>query len=149
MEYIEAKTILTKCKSTDWFGTDYNMNIYRGCCHGCIYCDSRSECYRIENFDNVRAKKDVLILLPSFGVTLRQNQREYFFNKLDDIFPESDLRKKYIKAYGNSYECIVRNVGRLWKVFESECHKYGIIYKMKDIISAYKSGYEMSQLSFF
>ena len=63
MEYIDAKTILTKCKSTEWFGTDYNMNIYRGCCHGCIYCDSRSECYNIDNFDKVRAKKDVLPLL--------------------------------------------------------------------------------------
>ena len=57
MEYIDAKTILTKCKSTEWFGTDYNMNIYRGCCHGCIYCDN------IDNFDKVRAKKDVLPLL--------------------------------------------------------------------------------------
>lgn len=57
MEYIDAKTILTKCKSTEWFGTDYNMNIYRGCCHGCIYCDSRSECYNIDNFDKVRSQK--------------------------------------------------------------------------------------------
>ena len=57
--------------------------------------------------------------------------------------------EKYIRYYGNSYKCTVQNVGRLWKIFESECLKYGIIYKMKDIISAYKSGYEMSQLSFF
>ena len=295
MEYIDAKTILTKCKSTEWFGTDYNMNIYRGCCHGCIYCDSRSECYRIDNFDKIKAKKDVLLLLrdelkrkvrsgvigtgamsdpynpfekelqltrhslelidafnfgisivtksalitrdtdilqsisehspvickltittadddlcrkiepnvslsserfdairtlssqgiftgvvlmpvlpfiednrdnilniihktadcggkfiyPSFGVTLRQNQREHFLNKLDEIFPKDDLREKYIKTYGNSYSCISRNVNNLWKIFESECQKYGIIYKMKDIISAYKTGYEMSQLSFF
>lgn len=28
------------------------MNIYRGCQHGCIYCDSRSECYSIDDFDN-------------------------------------------------------------------------------------------------
>lgn len=28
------------------------MNIYRGCQHGCIYCDSRSACYQIENFDH-------------------------------------------------------------------------------------------------
>ena len=39
------------------------MNIYKGCCHGCIYCDSRSECYRIDNFDVVRAKKDALALI--------------------------------------------------------------------------------------
>jgi len=63
MEYIPAKTIVTKTKSGDWFGVDYNMNIYRGCCHGCIYCDSRSACYRIQDFDRVRAKKDALMII--------------------------------------------------------------------------------------
>ena len=46
-----------------WFGFDYNMNLYQGCHHGCIYCDSRSECYHIENFDQVKVKKDVISLL--------------------------------------------------------------------------------------
>mgnify|MGYP002709660276 CR=1 FL=1 len=64
IEYIAAKTIVTRCKSPGaWFGIDYNMNIYKGCCHGCIYCDSRSECYRIENFDKVRAKADALRII--------------------------------------------------------------------------------------
>lgn len=63
MEYISAKTIVQRNKSTAWFGTEYNMNIYKGCCHGCIYCDSRSECYHIDNFDTVRAKKDALQLI--------------------------------------------------------------------------------------
>ena len=39
------------------------MNIYRGCSHGCIYCDSRSLCYQIENFDTVRAKQDALRII--------------------------------------------------------------------------------------
>lgn len=42
---------------------DYNMNIYKGCCHGCIYCDSRSECYHVENFDKVRAKENALQII--------------------------------------------------------------------------------------
>lgn len=63
METVPAKTILQKNKSTAWFGNDYNMNLYRGCCHGCIYCDSRSECYRIERFDEVRAKENALPIL--------------------------------------------------------------------------------------
>ena len=42
MKTVPAKTILQKNKSADWFGSDYNMNLYKGCCHGCIYCDSRS-----------------------------------------------------------------------------------------------------------
>lgn len=50
---IEAKGILNPVKQPDdWFGLKYNMNLYRGCQHRCIYCDSRSECYQIENFDN-------------------------------------------------------------------------------------------------
>ena len=45
MEYIPAKTIVSRTKKpSEWFGIDYNMNIYKGCCHGCIYCDSRSDC---------------------------------------------------------------------------------------------------------
>lgn len=60
---VPCKTILQKTKSTQWFGNNYNMNLYRGCCHGCIYCDSRSECYHIENFDTVRAKENALEIL--------------------------------------------------------------------------------------
>lgn len=63
METVPAKTILQKNKSADWFGSDYNMNLYRGCCHGCIYCDSRSDCYQIEDFGTVRAKENCLQIL--------------------------------------------------------------------------------------
>jgi len=49
---IEAKSLLIYNKRPSaWFGVHYYLNIYRGCTHGCIYCDSRSECYGIENFD--------------------------------------------------------------------------------------------------
>ena len=63
MEYIPAKYILIRTKSTAWFGTDHTMNLYRGCCHGCLYCDSRSDCYHIPDFDRVTAKADALPLL--------------------------------------------------------------------------------------
>ena len=64
MENIKAKTILSKVSYGDaWYGVDYNMNLYRGCSHGCIYCDSRSNCYKIENFDTVRAKENAIMLL--------------------------------------------------------------------------------------
>jgi DNA repair photolyase len=49
---IQAKTMLARVKGDDdWFGLYYNMNLYRGCQHQCIYCDSRSECYQIKNFN--------------------------------------------------------------------------------------------------
>ena len=64
MEFVKAKTILTKVKDgSEWYGVDYNMNLYRGCSHGCIYCDSRSNCYHIDNFDRVRGKENALYIL--------------------------------------------------------------------------------------
>ena len=58
---VPAKSIVFKNKTPDsWFGFDYNMNIYRGCSHGCIYCDSRSDCYRNADFDTVKVKKHAL-----------------------------------------------------------------------------------------
>lgn len=65
MKTIKAKSILQKVRydNAQWFGIDYNMNLYKGCCHGCIYCDSRSDCYRIDKFDEVRVKFDALAIL--------------------------------------------------------------------------------------
>lgn len=63
MEYVTAKHLLHRNKSTGWFGTDHTMNIYRGCCHGCLYCDSRSTCYQNPEFDRVKAKADALRIL--------------------------------------------------------------------------------------
>ncbi len=63
MEYITAKNILMLSDGDEWFGSEYNINLYRGCSHGCIYCDSRSDCYAIKHFDTVRAKRNALEIL--------------------------------------------------------------------------------------
>lgn len=65
MEPLHAKHLLTPVHTsmTDFFYADWNMNIYRGCSHGCIYCDSRSVCYQIDDFDTVRPKVNALELL--------------------------------------------------------------------------------------
>lgn len=283
MEFLKAKTILTKVKDgSEWYGVDYNMNLYRGCSHGCIYCDSRSDCYHIENFDTVRGKENMLKILENelskkrvkgvvgigamsdtynpmeikyqqtrgalqliskygfgvsidtksdlilrdidllkeinsknnviikftittpddklskiiepnvcesskrleaikilndngiftgimmnpvlpfitdkeedikklvelasrsgakfihtyMGMTLRENQRAYYFEKLDEKF--LGVKEKYIKNYGDRYNCLVPNYKQLYKVFTDECDRYGILYKMNDIIRAYK-----------
>ena len=70
------------------------------------------------------------------GMTLRENQRDYYFYKLNQHF--IGIKEKYIKYYGDKYNCIVPNYKRLYKVFTDECIKYGILYDMKDIIKAYK-----------
>jgi len=86
-------------------------------------------------------------IYPAFGVTLRQNQRGWFYNKLDELFPS--IKEKYITHYGNDYECRSLKATELWEIFQKECDKGSILYKMDDITKAYKQGYEDTQLSMF
>jgi DNA repair photolyase len=61
---IKAKVLLNTVRQPDtWFGLKYNLNLYRGCQHQCIYCDSRSLCYQIENFSDVLVKVNAVELL--------------------------------------------------------------------------------------
>ena len=296
MEYIPAKTILSGWRpGSDWFGINYNMNLYRGCCHGCIYCDSRSDCYGNDRFDTVRAKENALFLLrgelrrkvktgvvgtgamsdpynpferelmltrhalellaaygfgaaiatkselierdidvlqevaqaapvlckvtvttaddalcrkiephvsvssrrfeavarlsqagiftglqmmpvlpfledspenilgivrrakeagarfiyPALGMTLRQNQRDWYFEKLEALFPGENLAERYRRRYGSSYECRCPGLPALWKLFSEECNRLGILYQMKDIVRASRAGYAAEQTSLF
>ncbi len=64
IQEITAKTILNHVKQPDtYFGLKYNLNLYRGCQHQCIYCDSRSDCYQIENFADIHVKTNAIDLL--------------------------------------------------------------------------------------
>ncbi len=58
MHFVDAKGILTGGKGR------YGMNIYRGCTHGCIYCDSRSKCYQFTHpFEDIEVKQNAPELL--------------------------------------------------------------------------------------
>ena len=70
------------------------------------------------------------------GMTLRENQRIYYYEKLNESF--HGLTEQYVKTYGNQYDCTVPNHKELYAHFRTECEKYGILYKMNDIIHAYK-----------
>lgn len=65
MHHIQVKGILS---------AHDGMNLYRGCTHGCIYCDARSDRYRTEDrpFEDVAVKQDALALLED---TLRRKRR--------------------------------------------------------------------------
>lgn len=55
MHYVHAKTLLS---------AQNGMNLYRGCTHGCIYCDSRSVCYHMEHaFEDIEVKQNAMVLL--------------------------------------------------------------------------------------
>jgi len=58
---VPAKSIVYKTGGSPvspWL--DYSMNVYRGCSHGCIYCDSRSDCFKNTDFDIVKVKENAL-----------------------------------------------------------------------------------------
>ena len=55
MHYVKAKGILS---------AGNGMNLYRGCQHGCIYCDARSKCYQMDHaFEDIEVKENALTLL--------------------------------------------------------------------------------------
>lgn len=60
MHFVDAKGLLTGS------GGHFGMNIYRGCSHGCIYCDSRSKCYQFTHpFEDIEVKQNAPQLLES------------------------------------------------------------------------------------
>ena len=55
MHFVDAKGILS---------SHNGMNLYRGCTHGCIYCDSRSKCYGFtHDFEDIEVKQNAPELL--------------------------------------------------------------------------------------
>lgn len=55
MHFVKAKGILS---------SKNGMNLYRGCSHGCIYCDSRSKCYHMDHiFEDIEVKENAIELL--------------------------------------------------------------------------------------
>ena len=84
MHFINAKSILTP----------RSMNIYRGCLHGCIYCDSRSRCYQFTHaFEDIEVKQNAPELLDE---ALRKKRKRCMIgtgSMCDPYIPlEKDLR---------------------------------------------------------
>lgn len=65
MHYVKAKGILS---------AKNGMNLYRGCSHGCIYCDSRSKCYHMTHeFEDIEVKENAIELLEN---TLKRKRKK-------------------------------------------------------------------------
>lgn len=70
---ITAKTILSRITDDLYFGVGYNINLYRGCQHQCIYCDSRSTCYQVGDFRKIAYKRNSIDLLT---IELRRKKKK-------------------------------------------------------------------------
>ena len=114
MHVIQAKSLLTR-----WNG----MNLYRGCTHGCAYCDSRSACYHIEHaFEDVAVKANAPELLEDI---LRRRRKPCMIGtgSMSDPYQliERDLRLtrrclELIRDYGFGASVIVKSDPVPWDV---------------------------------
>ena len=107
MHYIKAKSILSP---------NGGMNLYRGCSHGCIYCDSRSRIYNMDHdFEDIAVKENAIELLQK---TLKGKREKCMIgtgSMTDPYIPlENDLN--YIKKsleliyrYGFGFTCITKS----------------------------------------
>jgi DNA repair photolyase len=90
-ECIKARTLLSKPHVADsWFHMNRSLNAYRGCEHGCVYCDGNSEYYHVDNFySHVRVKENAAEVLRKelqrLGFTSKSElETETLWSFLDD-----------------------------------------------------------------
>ena len=83
MHYVKVKGILSPSNG---------MNLYRGCSHGCIYCDSRSKCYQMNHdFEDIEVKENALELLET---ALRRKRKRCMIGTGAMTDPYIPLEKK-------------------------------------------------------
>ena len=107
MHYTIVKTILSPTNG---------MNLYRGCSHGCIYCDSRSNVYRMNHeFEDIEVKKNSLELLKRSLKNKRQKVMVGTGSMADPYMP-IEKRLEYTKnalkliyKYGHGFTCITKS----------------------------------------
>jgi DNA repair photolyase len=97
MKTIPVKSILSPFREHGWFGSNYTVNLYRGCNHGCIYCDSRSECYGLDHFDIVFAKEDAITI---FENELRSKRRKglVLTGAMGDPYNQYEAKEKLTRS---------------------------------------------------
>ena len=107
MHFTEAKGILS---------SKNGMNLYRGCTHGCIYCDSRSKCYHMEHdFEDIEVKSNAIELLEE---ALRKKRKKCMLGTgamTDPYIPPEEELKNVRKAlalaerYGFGFTLITKS----------------------------------------
>ncbi len=82
------------------------------------------------------------ILCFGMGLTLREGNREYFYERLDALFPH--LKERYIREYGNQYMVGSPHNARLMELFHRKCGQYGMVHD-NDQIFNYLSRFEQKE----
>ena len=73
-------------------------------------------------------KADVYgIITFGIGVTLRDGDRQYFYQNLDKYFP--GMKEKYIETYGDAYELPSPHQRELMQIVKNECEKVGMEWR--------------------
>lgn len=106
MHYIKAKSILS---------AKNGMNLYRGCSHGCIYCDSRSEIYGMDHdFEDIGVKENALELLKK--ELIRRPRAMIGTGSMSDPYIPAERHLKYVRKsleliyrYGFGFTCITKS----------------------------------------
>jgi hypothetical protein len=84
------------------------------------------------------------------GLTLREGNREYYYERLDEHFP--GLKNRYIQRYGNSYVVTSDNNRKLMKIFNEVCDKNQIVCDSEKVFSylqEFNDNDEVRQISLF
>jgi DNA repair photolyase len=101
-ECIKAKSLLTKREilADGWFHINKSLNAYRGCEHGCVYCDGMSEYYHVDNFTtHIRIKENAPEILKKELKKLGySSQTELETETLLSFLPETDSKKLAMKS---------------------------------------------------
>ena len=107
MHYVTAKTILS---------SQNGMNLYRGCSHGCIYCDSRSSCYHMNHdFEDIEVKENGVQLLKKALKSKKEKCMIGTGSMTDPYIPlEGELKYlreslELIYKYGFGFTCITKS----------------------------------------
>ena len=106
MHFVNSKIILSPKNG---------MNLYRGCTHGCIYCDSRSDVYNMNHkFEDVEVKKNALELLKK--ELLKRPKAMIGTGAMTDPYIPLEKHLKYLRKsleliyrYGFGFTCITKS----------------------------------------
>jgi DNA repair photolyase len=91
----DSKVHFTKAK--DILSSKNGMNLFRGCTHGCIYCDSRSKCYHMSHrFEDVEVKENGIYLLED---TLKRKRKKCMIGlgSMTDPYIPEELELNYTR----------------------------------------------------